>query len=83
MIFFFLLEGGFHLGHFRTYTARKTAFEHEQLVEYFQKKKRFEEELREELKSAWKDAGYLSEHPSNSDSGEDDDDDDDEVTNHP
>lgn len=58
----------------RTYTARKTAFEHEQLVEYFQRKKHFDEELREEMKRAWKDAGYLSDHPLHSDSGEDDDD---------
>ena len=53
---------------FRTYTARKALFEHEQLVEYFQKKKKFDEDLREELKAEFNDVGFLSGDGSSSDS---------------
>lgn len=55
----------------RTYTTRKALFEHEQLVEYFQKKKKFDEDLREELKAAFNDVGYLPDDRFSSDSDDD------------
>ena len=42
---------------FRGYAARKSAFEHVQQIEYLEKKKRFEEDLCEELQDARKNIG--------------------------
>ncbi len=57
---------------FRSYFARKNVFEQEQQIDYLQKKRQFDEELRNDLKSVLKDVGYRSDE-SDPDSDDDDD----------
>jgi hypothetical protein len=66
----FLLENILHL-FFRSYFGRKNAFEQEQQIDYLQKKKQFDEELRYDLKLILKDVGYRSDDESNPDSDDD------------
>ena len=54
-----------------SYFARKNIFEQEQQTDYLQKKRRFDEELRDDLKSVLKDVGYRSDDDSNPDSDDD------------
>jgi hypothetical protein len=45
---------------FRSYFTRKNVFEQEQLIDYLSKRKKFDEELRDDLKSVLEKAGYRS-----------------------
>jgi uncharacterized protein (DUF924 family) len=45
---------------FRSYFARKNSFEQEQVIDYLQKRKKFDEELRDDFKSVLEKAGYRS-----------------------
>lgn len=53
---------------FRGYAARKSGFEHDQEIEYFEKKKRLDRELCNELRQARKNVGYNSDTDNSSDS---------------
>jgi hypothetical protein len=55
----------------RSYFGRKNVFEQEQQIDYCQKKRKFDEELRDDLRSVLKDVGYGSGDDSDSDLDDD------------